>query len=97
MYKAFARAKEAAYRQLYDSNALSVGLPWLIAEVEESHRVRGNEIWDYSLEGSRTTLEAPMQYLHEQGLTRRRMPLEELFVPNIRKELHEYLRATGEG
>ncbi len=61
-------------------NALSVGLPRLIDEVEESHRVLGEELWDYSLEGSRTTLEALMQYLHEQGLTRRRMPLEELFV-----------------
>jgi hypothetical protein len=35
-------------------------------------------------------------YLDEQGLSRRRMSIEELFVPNIEPALAEYLRATGE-
>ena len=42
------------------------------------------------------TLEALVAYLDEQGLSRRRMSLEELFVPNIGPGLAEYLRATGE-
>ncbi len=97
LYKAFVQAKELNYRRLYDTNALVASLPWVIDEIEASRRIFGEDIWDYSIEGSRPTLEALVQYLDEQGLTRRRMKIEELFVPNIRPELLHYLRATGEG
>jgi len=96
LYKAFVRAKELNYRNMYDTNALVTSLPWLIDEIEASRRVFGEDIWDYSIEGSRPTLEALVQYLDEQGLTRRRMKVEELFAPNIQAELLHYLRATGE-
>lgn len=97
LYKAFVQAKEFNYKRLYDSNALVVSLPWIVDEIEASRRIFGEEIWNYSIEGSRPTLEALVQYLDEQGLTRRRMRVEDLFVPNIRPELPHYLRATGEG
>ncbi len=96
LYKAFVRAKELNYRRLYDTNALVASLPWLIDEIESSRRIFGEGIWDYSIEGSRPTLDALVQYLDEQGLTRRRMRVEELFVPNFRAELQHYLRSTGE-
>jgi 4,5-dihydroxyphthalate decarboxylase len=96
-YRAFCRARDLAYRTIYDSNALTVGLPWVIDEVETSQRIFGPQIWDYSIEGSRPTLDALMAYLDEQGLSKRRMKVEELFVPNIEPGLAEYLRGTGEG
>jgi 4,5-dihydroxyphthalate decarboxylase len=96
LYKAFVQARDLNYRYLYDSNVLVTSLPWLLDEIETSRRVFGEQIWDYSIEGSRPTLEALVQYLDEQGLTRRRMSVEELFDPNIRPELMQYLRATGE-
>ena len=92
MYRAFVQARDMALRHLYDTDALTVSLPWVIDEIE-----RGREIpWDYSIEGSRPTLEALVQYLDEQGLTRRRMDVAELFAPNISPALDQYLRATGE-
>jgi 4,5-dihydroxyphthalate decarboxylase len=97
LYKAFVSAKEINYSTLYDSNALRASLPWLIDEIEKSRGIFGPEIWDYSIEGSRPTLEAFVQYLEEQGLTSRRMKIEELFVPNISPEFLRYLRGTGEG
>ncbi len=96
LYKAFVQAKDLNYRLLYDSNALRTSLPWLVDEIESTRRIFGEEIWDYSIEGSRPTLEAFVQYMDEQGLTSRRMKVEELFVSNIRPELLHYLRATGE-
>jgi len=95
-YRAFSRARDIAYRMIYDTDALAVGLPWVIDELEAAHRIFGPQIWDYSIEGSRPTLEALVAYLDEQGLSRRRMCVEELFVPNIGPGLAEYLRATGE-
>ena len=81
---------------MYDTDALTVSLPWVIDEVEATRKIFGPQIWDYSIEGSRPTLEAIVTYLDEQKLTRRRMSVEELFVPNIGPGLTEYLRATGE-
>jgi 4,5-dihydroxyphthalate decarboxylase len=68
----------------------------VIDEVEEARAIFGREIWDYSIAGSRPTLDALVSYLDEQKLSRRRMSVEELFVPNIGPGLSDYLRATGE-
>jgi 4,5-dihydroxyphthalate decarboxylase len=95
-YRAFCRARDIAYRTMYDTDALTVSLPWVIDEVEETRKIFGPQIWDYSIEGSRPTLEALVSHLDEQRLTRRRMSVEELFVPNIGPGLAEYLRGTGE-
>ena len=95
-YRAFCRARDIAYRTMYDTDALTISLPWVIDDVEETRKIFGPQIWDYSIDGSRPTLEALVSYLDEQRLTRRRMTVEELFVPNIGPGLAEYLRATGE-
>jgi|SRR5579884_2278795 len=95
-YRAFCKARDIAYYWMYDTDALTVGLPWVIDEVEETRKVFGPQIWDYSIAGSRPTLDALVGYLDEQRLTRRRMSVEELFAPNISPGLSEYLRATAE-
>lgn len=92
LYKAFCQARDLAHRSLYDTDALSVSLPWLIDEFERTRDIA----WDYSIEGSRPTLDALLDYLDEQRLTQRRMRIEELFAPNISPGLDDYLRATGE-
>jgi 4,5-dihydroxyphthalate decarboxylase len=92
LYRAFCRARDLALAHAYDTDALTVSSPWIIDEIERSRDVK----WDYSVEGSRRTLEALVQYLDEQQLTRRRMAVEELFAPNISPALAGYLRATGE-
>lgn len=96
LYKAFVRSKERNYRRLYDTNALTASLPWLIDEIENMHRIFGEDIWNYSVEGSRPTLDAFVAYMNEQGLTRRKMTVEELFVPNIREQFGHYLQSIGE-
>ena len=92
LYKAFCKARDLAQHWLYDTDALPVTLPWVIDELEKSREV----IWDYSVEGSRPTLEALVRYLDEQKLSRRPMRVEELFAPNVSPGLTEYLKATGE-
>jgi 4,5-dihydroxyphthalate decarboxylase len=92
LYRAFCRSRDMALHHMYDTDALTVTSPWIIDELERAREVP----WDYSIEGSRPTLEALVQYLDEQQLTRRRMKVEELFAPNISPALADYLRATGE-
>jgi 4,5-dihydroxyphthalate decarboxylase len=95
-YRAFCRARDLAHRSMYDTDALTVSLPWVIDEVEAARGIFGPQIWDYSIEGSLPTLNALATYLDEQKLSRRRMGVDELFVPNIGPGLADYLRATGE-
>ena len=92
LYRAFTRARDLAQRHMYDTDALTVSLPWVIDEIERSREIA----WDYSIEGSRPTLEALVQYLDEQQLTRRRVDVAELFAPNVSPALGHYLSATGE-
>jgi len=96
LYRAFCKARDLAQRATYDTNALTVSLPWVIDEVESTRELFGPQIWDYSIEGSLPTLEALVTYLDEQKLSRRRMRVDELFAPNIGPGLADYLRATGE-
>jgi len=93
LYKAFVQAKQSNYEHLYDTDALHASLPWLIDEIEASRRVFGKDIWNYSIEGSRPTLEALMRYLDEQGLSARPMRVEELFVPSIQPQYESYLES----
>jgi 4,5-dihydroxyphthalate decarboxylase len=95
-YRAFCRARDIAYHWMNDTDALTVSLPWVIDELEATRKIFGPQVWDYSIEGSRPTLDALVHHLDEQKLTRRKMTVEELFVPNIAPGLAEYLRATGE-
>jgi 4,5-dihydroxyphthalate decarboxylase len=95
-YRAFCQARDIAFHWMHDTDALTVSLPWVIHELEATRKIFGEQVWDYSIEGSRPTLDALFNHLHEQRLTRRRMTAEELFAPNIGPGLLEYLRATGE-
>jgi 4,5-dihydroxyphthalate decarboxylase len=95
-YRAFCRARDLAHASMYDTDALTVSLPWIVDEVEETRRLFGRQIWDYSIEGSLPTLNALLTYLDEQKLSQRRMSVDELFVANINPGLADYLRATGE-
>lgn len=95
-YRAFCRARDIAYYWMYDTDALTVSLPWVIDELESTRRIFGPQVWDYSIEGSRPTLDALVRQLDQQKLARRPMTVEELFVPNIGPGLAEYLRATAE-
>ena len=96
LYKAFVKSKEICYRDLYNTDALTATLPWLVDELEETRRLMGEDYWDYSVSGSMPTLEAMCRYLHQQGLTGERMKPEDLFAPNIRDGLRQYLQGTGE-
>lgn len=81
LYKAFAEAQSKIYRELQETAALKVMLPWLNAHVEEARRIMGDDYWSYGFKPNRDTLETFLRYSHEQGLSKRRLSAEEIFVP----------------
>ena len=81
VFKAFVQARNATYEDLDFLAALRVTLPTLTAELEEIHRVMGHDFWPYGFAENRKALEAAVRYSHEQGLSKRKLAIEELFVP----------------
>src|SRR5271169_287680 len=82
VYKAFCEAKARAMVDLRDVNALMVTLPWLVAETNETAALMGDDFWKYGITENHREIDALTQYIHEKGLTDRRVKAEELFHPS---------------
>jgi len=80
LYQAFLEAKSMAERRLYETDALSVMLPWLIDEIDQTRELMGHDYWPYGVEPNLSTLEAWGLILKEQGLTDYVLKPEEMFV-----------------
>jgi 4,5-dihydroxyphthalate decarboxylase len=76
--KAFQAAKEKSYERLEEN---SFALPWLNLDLEFAQRAMGREIYAYGVKASLPTLEAATLYSYEQGLTKRKLEVSELFAP----------------
>jgi 4,5-dihydroxyphthalate decarboxylase len=83
VYKAFSEAKALAMVDLTDVNALMVTLPWLIPETEATIALMGKDFWAYGIGENMREIMALTQYAYEQGLTDRKLTVEELFHPSM--------------
>jgi 4,5-dihydroxyphthalate decarboxylase len=70
---------DIALEGLWDTDALRLGLPWLIDHVEEAWRTFGKDFWAYGMEANRPTLEAIGRYVHEQHFSPRVVKPEEIW------------------
>jgi 4,5-dihydroxyphthalate decarboxylase len=83
LYKAFRKSRDEAVAKLYDTNALRISLPWVVAEAEESERLfPGGDFWPYGIEPNRKTIQTLLDYLKQQSLLEREIAIEELFAAN---------------
>jgi 4,5-dihydroxyphthalate decarboxylase len=86
LYDAFRRARDAALPLLYETGFPRYMLPWMASYAEEERALLGPDPWPYGVEPNRVTLEAATQYSHEQGLSARKLAVEELFAPTTLDE-----------
>ncbi|HEU5299558.1 MAG TPA: ABC transporter substrate-binding protein [bacterium] len=81
LYKSFVESKARALAAMKFSSSLLYTIPWLHAELDEMAEVFGPDPWPYGMDANRTVLSALVQYLAEQRLIARPIPLEQLYVP----------------
>jgi 4,5-dihydroxyphthalate decarboxylase len=83
VYKAFCEAKARTMIDMRDVNALTVTLPWLVAETNETAALMGDDFWKYGVAENTAEINALTQYVHEQGLADHKVKVEELFHPSV--------------
>lgn len=84
MVTAFERAKQRSVERILNVTASQIPVPWLFWDAAEVNRnLFGKDWWPYGIEGSRTTLEAFLQYGYEQGTLHRKLKPEDLFPEEV--------------
>ncbi len=83
LFAAFRQAKDIAIRELEEIGAYHVTAPWLAAELADIRAVLGEDYWPYGLAKNRPSIEAALRYSHAQGLSSRKLTIEEAFVPDL--------------
>ena len=84
LYKMFDEAKRRCFNRLRDFTCARIPLPWAAAIADEIAEGYGPDPFPYGIEESRPTLEAFCRYAHDQGVTHRRMTVEDLFPREVR-------------
>jgi 4,5-dihydroxyphthalate decarboxylase len=82
IFEMYSKAKQTAYDDLETTTSLKVTLPWATAELEDTRALMGDNYWPYGIKANRKELEAVMRYMHDHGLTKRRVGVEEIFHPS---------------
>jgi 4,5-dihydroxyphthalate decarboxylase len=84
IYEALCEARLRAMHSLRDTGAYAAMIPSLPAVMDETVRAFGDDYWPYGIERNRPDLERFVLYAHQQGLTPRRLEIEELFDAGFR-------------
>jgi 4,5-dihydroxyphthalate decarboxylase len=86
VYRGFVAAKdgmEQRYVEAMTFNNMGEMHPWLTKLIEENRALLGEDWWPYGIDRNRAAIEAILRYHHEQGLTSRRMTIEETFFAGL--------------
>ncbi|MDE0060172.1 MAG: ABC transporter substrate-binding protein [Defluviicoccus sp.] len=81
VFDAFDKAKAMVMPGLANFGAVKATVPWLAAEIEETVALMGEDWWPYGIERNVKSIETMARWSHEQGLSRRRLAIADLFAP----------------
>lgn len=82
LFKAFSASKTCALELLADTSATKVTLPFVEEQLKAAKETLGEDYWSYGVGANRKTLDAFLHHHHAQGLSKRKLSIEELFDPS---------------
>jgi 4,5-dihydroxyphthalate decarboxylase len=82
LLKAFIESKTHTMYELGQIGHLFSSLPWSVADFQETTALMGPDFWPYGVEPNRAVLDRFLDYHHRQGLSKRRVTVNELFAPS---------------
>lgn len=80
--KAFGEAKSIALSRLVDTSATKVTLPFVEEQLRAARTLMGPDFWSYGYAQNHKVLDNFLHHHHAQGLSKRRLQVEELFHPS---------------
>jgi 4,5-dihydroxyphthalate decarboxylase len=83
LFSAFTEAKNRSLTRALDGNICRFPIPWCFAYAEKARDMFGADFWPYGVEANRPTLEAFVRFCDEQGVTHRRVSVDELYPENV--------------
>jgi len=81
VFKAFEQAKAIGLAKLSDTSATKVTLPFVEEALKNARTLMGEDYWSYGVEQNRKVLDYFLGQHHAQGLSTRRVSVDELFHP----------------
>ncbi|MFY0614202.1 MAG: ABC transporter substrate-binding protein [Hyphomicrobiaceae bacterium] len=81
LLKGFSAAKAVAEEALMDTSATKVTMPFVEDTLTRARNFMGANLWTYGVGGNEHVLEAFLEQHHDQGLSPRRVQVDELFHP----------------
>jgi 4,5-dihydroxyphthalate decarboxylase len=85
LFKAFDEARRRSVERALANTSSTLPLPWGYEFAKRMQDIVGKDLMPYGVDANRTTLDAFLQYAHEQGVCHRRLTPEELFPPQVQK------------
>jgi 4,5-dihydroxyphthalate decarboxylase len=85
LFKAFEQAKNRSLARVQAITSTTVPIPWCYEHAQRAKALLGEDFWPYGIDANRKTLDAFLQYAHEQGVCHRRLMPEDLFAPQVRE------------
>ena len=82
VFNAYSEAKTQHYLFMRQKAWAWDSLPWYSQELDETIRLMGKNFWPYGIEPNRKSLEALFRYSFEQGLSKRKLEIKDLFYEN---------------
>jgi 4,5-dihydroxyphthalate decarboxylase len=77
--KAFEQAKAVALARLGDTSATKVTMPFVEEQLKRVRDLMGPDYWSYGVAANRKVLDTFLHHHHAQGLSSRRLAIDELF------------------
>jgi len=86
---AFEKAKRACLPELYQGGTSFLPTAWGYDHAEQTNRMMfpADDPWPYGIKNNLKTLEPFLAFCHEQGVTKRKLVVEELFPKEVSFEL----------
>jgi 4,5-dihydroxyphthalate decarboxylase len=82
IFKAFSASKAHALELLADTSATKVTLPFVEEQLKSARELLGEDFWSYGVTPNRNTLEAFTRHHYSQGLSAKKVELDQLFDPS---------------
>lgn len=85
MLKAFSESKRLAQEALQDTSATKVTMPFVEDNLNRAQALMGNDPWTYGVADNAHVLDRFLDHHHAQGLSPRRVQVDELFHPSTQE------------